>query len=432
MRKKSIIVLSLLAFFVWTGPSFSNEESEGNPREVMQIPKTVEDATLEPQGSESTTNTYYGLSAGASSSGGQNSFFGASAGRNNTMSGSTAIGYLAGRDNAAENLIAIGYYAGYLNEGAENTFIGTSSGNHNTTGHDNTFVGRLSGRSNVTDSYNTFVGSSSGYSNTGSYNTFVGYHAGYNTSGGYNAFFGAEAGNDNTTGDYNVFMGRSAGQSNTSGDANTFLGYRAGYQNDTACCNLFLGRSAGQTHTTGSYNTFVGHYAGYNNTTGIGNVFIGRSAGYYETGDNKLYIHNSNSSEPLVLGDFNARTVVIHGAFRATASYSTSDRRWKQNISPLESSLEKVSSLQGVTYEWKRDAFPEAGFEKGKHIGLVAQDVEKALPELVSEDEDGYKGVSYTKLTAVLVEAIKELKTQNERQQVEINRLRALIETPKL
>jgi trimeric autotransporter adhesin len=415
MRKKSIIVLSLLAFFVWTGPSFSNEESEGNPREVMQIPKTVEDATLEPQGSEITSNTYYGLSAGASSSGNNNSFFGAFAGQNNTKYGTTFVGYLAGRDNVGNSLLAVGYYAGYLNQGDDNTFMGTSSGNNNTTGHDNTFVGRLSGRSNVTDSYNTFVGSSSGYSNTGSYNTFVGYYAGYSTSGQYNAFFGAEAGSDNTTGGYNVFMGRSAVQSNTSGDRNTFLGYRAGYH-----------------HDTGSNNTFVGQDAGQNNTTGIGNVFIGKSAGYNETGDNKLYIHNSSSSEPLVLGDFNARTVVIHGAFRATASYSTSDRRWKQNISPLESSLEKVSSLQGVTYEWKRDVFPEAGFEKGKHIGLVAQDVEKALPELVSEDEDGYKGVSYTKLTAVLVEAIKELKAQNERQQVEINRLRALIETPKL
>ena len=105
----------------------------------------------------------------------------------------------------------------------------------------------------------------------------------------------------------------------------------------------------------------------------------------------------------------------------------------------MASSLDKVARLQGVSYEWKEDAFPNAGFEEGKQIGLVAQDVEKTLPELVAKGPDGYKGVSYTKLTAVLVEAIKELKVQNERQrilnekqQAEIERLRAIIEDPKI
>lgn len=61
---------------------------------------------------------------------------------------------------------------------------------------------------------------------------------------------------------------------------------------------------------------------------------------------------------------------------------------------------------------------------EGKQIGLVAQEVEKVLPERVSEDKDGYKGVSYSKLTAVLVEAIKESKAQNEKQKAEIEELR--------
>ena len=116
----------------------------------------------------------------------------------------------------------------------------------------------------------------------------------------------------------------------------------------------------------------------------------------------------------------------------------SSDQRWKKNIQPLESSLGKISKLQGVTYEWKTDEYPDVGMAEGKQIGLVAQDVESVLPELVSEDKDGYKAVSYTKLTAVLVEAVKELKQENQmqkellqqqiqKQQAEIEVLRSMI-----
>ena len=136
-------------------------------------------------------------------------------------------------------------------------------------------------------------------------------------------------------------------------------------------------------------------------------------------GSNKLYIDSTDSTTtntPLIWGDFNTNNVVIFGGFKAIASYSSSDGRWKKNIEPLESSLDKISNLQGVTYEWKMDEYPDFGLMEGKQIGLVAQDVEKELPELVSEDKDGYKAVSYTKLTAVLVEAVKELKRENHRQ----------------
>ena len=74
----------------------------------------------------------------------------------------------------------------------------------------------------------------------------------------------------------------------------------------------------------------------------------------------------------------------------------------------------KVNSIRGVSFEWKDD---ENG--KGPQIGLIAQEVEKALPELVHTDREGYKSVTYDKLTAVLAEAIKEqqrtIVAQNER-----------------
>ena len=68
-------------------------------------------------------------------------------------------------------------------------------------------------------------------------------------------------------------------------------------------------------------------------------------------------------------------------------------------------------------------SFPQRNFPDTRQIGLIAQDVEKVLPELVHTDSDGYKSLSYDKLTAVLVEAVKELKAQNEKLQARVEAL---------
>jgi hypothetical protein len=87
-----------------------------------------------------------------------------------------------------------------------------------------------------------------------------------------------------------------------------------------------------------------------------------------------------------------------------------SDRRYKQNITPIASALEKVSKLQGVTFTWNRKDYPSRFFCDGPQIGLIAQDVETVIPEAVLTDNEGFKSVAYDKLTAVLVEAVKEMK----------------------
>ncbi len=76
--------------------------------------------------------------------------------------------------------------------------------------------------------------------------------------------------------------------------------------------------------------------------------------------------------------------------------------------------------MQGVRFDWKKDEFKDKNFDSGRQIGLIAQDVEKVLPEIVKTDTEGYKSVAYDKLTAILVEALKE-------QQNEINELKAEI-----
>ena len=242
---------------------------------------------------------------------------------------------------------------------------------------------------------------------TGSANTFIGRAAGYYNTGYYNTFLGDLAGYSNTTGNYNTFLGDSAGYFNTTGNFNTFLGDSAGYSNTTGNNNNFLGDYAGYYNTTGNYNTFLGDYAGYSNTTGYRNVFLGYQAGYNETGSDRLYIHNSDSTSPLIYGDFNGRTIQINGSLNIADASAASDISFKRDIKPLEGSLEKVTSLKGVSFAWRTDQYPEKGFRDGRQIGLIAQDVEKVLPELVKTDKDGKKSLSYDKLTAVLVEAVK-------------------------
>lgn len=113
-----------------------------------------------------------------------------------------------------------------------------------------------------------------------------------------------------------------------------------------------------------------------------------------------------------------------------TGSGCCSDRRFKQNITTIASALDKVIKLQGVTFVWDRASFPDRNFPEGKEIGLIAQEVEPIVPEVVQTDAEGYKSVSYDKLTALLIEAVKEMKlkidTQDSLIQVQNARINVL------
>ena len=87
-------------------------------------------------------------------------------------------------------------------------------------------------------------------------------------------------------------------------------------------------------------------------------------------------------------------------------AYYTSDKRLKDNIQPIENSLDKVNQLGGYTFDWNEELQKA---RKGHDIGVIAQEVQSVLPEVVIERENGYLGVDYQKLVPVLIEAIKEL-----------------------
>jgi hypothetical protein len=100
-----------------------------------------------------------------------------------------------------------------------------------------------------------------------------------------------------------------------------------------------------------------------------------------------------------------------------------SDKRVKENISTIENALDKVTKLRGVTYS-RNDVE-----DKSEKVGVIAQEIQEVLPQVVFEQEDGMLGVSYGNITAVLIEAIKEQQTQIENQQSQIDELKALVKS---
>lgn len=340
------------------------------------------------------------------------------------------------------NRTFVGVNTGTNNIGANNSFFGRNAGHTNTSGYKNTFIGMQSGFKNTTGDDNIFVGFNAGYSNTtGSRNTFIGSQTGQqHTTGNHNTYVGAAAGVSASSAHYNSFFGRSAGKNTKTGGYNTILGNHAGYFNDSGERNTIVGNYAGY-RGNGKDNTIIGNYAGHR-ATGDRNVLIGNKAGYYEMNNDRLYIDNSDTGTPLIKGDFSANTLSFYGKVGintlASASYQlyvngsafssgswvSSDKRYKKDIQTIDSALDKINTMNGVTYSFKQETINGIDFSKQKgekQIGFIAQELEEVLPELVRKDEAGYYAVNYDGLVPVLVEAVKE-------QQEEITDLRARLE----
>jgi FtsZ-binding cell division protein ZapB len=107
-------------------------------------------------------------------------------------------------------------------------------------------------------------------------------------------------------------------------------------------------------------------------------------------------------------------TVSGQVAFDGCAGFNcASDRRLKRNIIPLENSLAKISSLRGVYFSWVQDEVSGVTFDSERHIGLMAQDVKKVIPEAVKSIHGGkYLGVDYTSLIPYMIEAIRAMKEE--------------------
>jgi len=422
------------------------------------------------------SSLYLGSNAGALDiTGSSNSSVGVgfSALANNTTGNrNTAIGGFTLLDNTiGNNNTAIGSRALLHNTtGNNNTATGTSALSSNTTGDSNTAMGAAALSSNTTGSKNTAIGNSALSDNTtGVSNTATGSRALlHNTTGNSNTATGLNALFNNTTGGTNTATGFISLSSNTTGIANTAIGTSALRSNTTGNSNTAIGSAALRDNITGGNNTVIGVSALANNTTGSNNIAIGHSAGNNETGSNKLYIESSSTSTPLIYGEFDTNKLEINGTLKVKegtdASLSngsgffmigvesernlimdnneimarnngstsnlhlqvdggsvfvggslvhSSDRRLKKNITSLKYGLSEILALEPKSYNWKNRK------QKYKSLGLIAQEVQPIIKEIVLEQEDKKKtlAIDYTSLIPILINAIKE-------QQVQINNLK--------
>lgn len=109
------------------------------------------------------------------------------------------------------------------------------------------------------------------------------------------------------------------------------------------------------------------------------------------------------------------------------AGVCASDARFKRAISAFGPMLDKVASLRPVDFFWRADEFPSRAFGDRASYGLVAQEVEQTLPELVVTDADGFKAVNYSRLPLVAIQAIKELKAENDAVKARLARVEQLL-----
>ena len=126
-----------------------------------------------------------------------------------------------------------------------------------------------------------------------------------------------------------------------------------------------------------------------------------------------VYLQSTTSLRAPIFYDYNNTAFYLDPSTTGTSvnvagdvvAYASSDIRFKNNVTPITNALDKLSKIGGYTFEWNEISHKETG---KKDIGVVAQEVEEVLPEIVQTRSNGYKAVDYQKLTALLIESVKE------------------------
>ena len=279
--------------------------------------------------------------------------------------------------------------------------------------------------SNVAAGPSSFPALTSGGQNTaaGSYALASTTSGDSNSAVGYGALFG------NTTGMLNSAVGVTTLYANTTGLANSALGFGALRYNTTGDENVAVGDQSASLNTSGIRNSAVGYHALQSNSTGNENTALGYEAGGAVTGNNNIDIAN-----PGHIGESNTIRVGTQGtqdkAFLAGISgvaigggspvlvnsegqlgTTSSSRRFKQDIHPLDSVSEKLMALRPVWFRYKHS------FVHGTNpvqFGLIAEQVAKVYPNLVVYGRDGKpSAVAYQELPALLLAQVQKQQREN-------------------
>jgi len=165
---------------------------------------------------------------------------------------------------------------------------------------------------------------------------------------------------------------------------------------NTGVTSITAGTGVSRDSATGTVTISIGQAVGTSDNVRFGSIGVGMNA--------------SGTS-----GRIDAANDIV--------AFSTSDIRLKENIVPIENALDKISKISGNTYDWRADLKDVHGYE-GNDVGVIAQEVEAVLPQLVQDRDNGYKAVKYDKLVALLIEGIKEQQTQIHNLTLEIENLK--------
>ena len=157
--------------------------------------------------------------------------------------------------------------------------------------------------------------------------------------------------------------------------------------------------------------------------SGSSQVILSSTTGYGTVINQNLLTTSDVRHNSLGIGMAASATAGRIDASGDVVAYSTSDIRFKENIVPIEHALDKIFKISGNTYDWKADMKEFHGFE-GNDVGVIAQEIEAVLPQLVTTRETGYKAVKYDKSVALLIEGIKEQQQQIGNLTIEIEKLK--------
>jgi trimeric autotransporter adhesin len=351
-------------------------------------------------------------------SGSQNTATGAFALSSNTSGGyNTATGYHALYHNTFGNAnTATGQSALFSNTtGTNNTATGDTALALNTSGHENAATGvnalynNTTGHSNTANGIQVLFGNTTGFENTatGAYALLA------NTTGSKNTANGGHALDANLTGNYNTATGFNALTNNRTGVQNTATGSSALQDNTGGNFNTAIGENALLSNLNGSNNVGVGYNAGSSLTTGLGNVCIGQGVLGVAGESNTTRIRNIYSSVA------SGRAVYVNSDNKIGTLVSS--RRFKEEIKPMDKASEAILALKPVTFHYKKEIEPNGALM----FGLIAEEVEKVDPELVTRDSKGeVETVRYEAVNAMLLNEFLRVHRTVQEQQREIDALK--------
>ena len=150
---------------------------------------------------------------------------------------------------------------------------------------------------------------------------------------------------------------------------------------------------------------------------GFGIVISGSTPAPSDTSANIIITGSIQHNGSYGLGVAASTTIGRFDASNDVVAFSTSDERLKKYIKNIKNPLEKISQINGVSFQWRKtdeEMKQSVHSFEGKDVGVIAQEIEKVLPEVVITRDNGYKAVKYEKIIPLLIESVKKLKAEIE------------------